>query len=255
MRGTTSESWAYSARENIHPAWRGAPAIVGQTPLSRATPTRRTMAPMQISLRFLVYVMAVVLAGHQLVYAASYGVRGVDQALSSAGHGAYWLITAALVSLALATGVLLGMRRWMALRRQLRVAARFRRRHGSIDWRTVRASVLHLAPRLALSALAIFLVQENLEHSAYDGGHVPGLGVLIGSEYTATIPIFALVAALVAGIISFLQLSLSSLARLVDRLRHRRPERVSVRPSRHLVPGHRWLHFTPDLGRAPPFAV
>lgn len=213
------------------------------------------MTPMRVSLRFVLYVLAVLLAGHQLVYAASYGLLGVEQALSSVGHGAYWLVTGALVSLALSVGVLLGSRRWMALRAQIRAAEHDPRHGESIDWQTFRASVLRLAPRLAWSALAIFLVQENLEHATYYGGHVPGLGVLIGSEYTATIPIFALVAALVAGIVSFLQLSLASLARLVDRLRRRRPERVSIRPCRHLVPVHRWSHFTPDLGRAPPFAV
>lgn len=216
---------------------------------------RRYHGAVRVSLRFIVYALAVVLAGHQLVYAATYGLLGVEQALSSAGHGAYWLITGALVSLALAAGVLLGARRWMGLRAQLRAAERFPRRGGSIDWPAFRASVVRLAPRLALSALAIFFVQENLEHSAYYGGHLPGLGVLIGSEYTATIPIFVLVAALVAGITSLLHLSLASLARLVDRLRRRRPERASLRPSRHLVPVNRWSHFTPDLGRAPPRAV
>lgn len=210
---------------------------------------------MRVPLRPIVLTLAVVLAGHQLVYLASYGLRGADQALSSVGHGGYWLGTGALVSLALTAGLLLGLRRWMALRAELRAADPDPRRAGSIDWAAFRTTVARLVPRLALSALLLFVIQENLEHYAYHAGHAPGLGVLVGPEYVATIPIFALVAAMVAAISSLLRLGLASLARLADRLRRRRPEHVTIRPGRQLVRVHRWSHFTPDLGRAPPLAA
>ena len=207
---------------------------------------------MRTRLPFIVLALAILLPAHQLVYLVTYGWWGVERALSSVGHDAYWLSTGALVSLALAIGLLLGLRRWLTLRADLRSVGGRPRNLASIDWPVFRATVLRLAPRLALAALALFLVQENLEHYIHHAGHVPGLGVLFGPEYVATIPIFALVATLVAVITSLLRLGLATLARLVDGLRRLRPERKSLRPIGRRPSIHRWSHHTPDLGRAPP---
>lgn len=207
---------------------------------------------MGIPLRATLLTLAVLLGGHQLVYLATYAADGTGQALPGGGHGGYWLGTGALVSAALGAGLLLGLRRWLMLRAELRIVRPARPPSGSIDWRAFRWSVLRLAPRLALAALVIFFVQENLEHYASHAGHVPGLSVLLGPEYVATIPLFALVAAVVAGVTSLLRLGLAALARIVDRLRRLRPARSSIRPGRQPVRVRRWSHLTPDLGRAPP---
>ena len=208
---------------------------------------------MRIRLPLTVLVLAVLLAAHQLVYLATYGWRGVELALSSTGHDGYWLIIGALVTLALGIALLFGLRHWLALRAELGASVRRPLPAASIDWSFFRATVLRLTPRLALSALGLFLVQENVEHYIHHAGHLPGLAVWFGPEYVATVPIFLLVSAVVAFITSLLRLGLATLARLVAALRRYRPERGAVRPTSRYRRVHRWSHHTPDLGRAPPY--
>lgn len=207
---------------------------------------------MRIRLPFIVLALAVLLVAHQLVYLATYGWRGIERALASAGHDAYWLAIGSAVSLALLVGLGLCLRRWRELRAELRRSDGGRRPRARIDWDEVRTTVIELVPRLALVALVLFFVQENVEHYLHHAGHVPGLGVLIGPDYVATLPIFLAISVVVALVNALLRLGLAALARLVDELRRRRPERDVARPPGRCLPVHTCSRGTPDLGRAPP---
>ncbi|MGH2381155.1 MAG: hypothetical protein ACRDG7_08025 [Candidatus Limnocylindria bacterium] len=206
---------------------------------------------MRIRLPFVVLALAVLLVAHQLVYLATYGWRGVERALSSVGHDGYWFVIGSAVSLVLLVGFAFSLRRWLTLCAELRQSGAGRRQ-GSIDWPVFRATVVRLVPRLALVALALFFAQENLEHYLHHAGHVPGLGVLLGPEYVATLPIFVAVAMVVALITALLRLGLAALARLVERTTRRRPARDVPRPVGRQLPVHPCSRTAPDLGRAPP---
>lgn len=208
------------------------------------------MTKVRIRLPFIVLAMAVLLVGHQLVYLATYGWRGIERALASVGHDAYWLVIGTAVSVTVVACLLLSVRRWLRLRAALR-RHRSARRRGTIDWHVFQVTTLRLVPRLALAALLLFFVQENLEHYLHHGGHVPGVGVLLGPEYVATLPIFIAVAIVVAFVTALLQLGLAALARLVGTIR-RRPDRNAPRPAGIFLPIRPRSRSTPDLGRAPP---
>lgn len=210
------------------------------------------MLTMRIRLPFIVLALAVLLVGHQFVYLATFGWRGIVRALASVGHDGYWLMIGSVVSLALLVGLYLSLRRWLTLRTELRELDRNERRRTSIDWALCRAMVTRLIPRLALTALAIFFVQENLEHYLHHAGHVPGLGVLVGPDYVATLPIFLAVSVVVATVAAILRLGLAALERLVANSAPRRPTRDIPRPAGRSLPLHPCSRSTPDLGRAPP---
>lgn len=228
------------------------PGSAGQVPLARPMAHRVTMLRMRIRLPFIVLALAVLLVAHQLVYFATYGWRGIERALASAGHDAYWFVIGSAVSLALLAGLALSLRRWLTLRAELRGSGSARRPRPTIDWAQGRATVVDLVPRLALVALVLFFVQENLEHYLHHAGHVPGLGVVLGPEYVATLPIFFAVAVIVAVVTALLRLSLAALARLVAQITRRRPQRDVPRPAGRHLPVHPCSRSTPDLGRAPP---
>lgn len=210
------------------------------------------MRAMRIRLPFIVLALAVLLVGHQLAYLATFGWRGIERALASVGHDVYWLAIGSLVSLAVLVGLFLSLRRWLTLRAQLRERGGDRRRRTTIDWSLCRATVVRLIPRLALVALVLFFVQENVEHYLHHAGHVPGLSVLVGPDYVATLPIFLGVSFVVATVAAILRLGLAALARVVDQSAQRRPDRDMTRPAGRHLPVHACSRSTPDLGRAPP---
>lgn len=210
------------------------------------------MSTMRARFSSVALVLAVLLLAHQLVYLIGYGWASLSRALSDVGHDTYWLLLAAAVGAALMIAALAGFRRWLTLRGQLRRLPHKAPRAASIDWTLFRSTMLRLAPRLALYALALFFVQENLEHYTHHAGHVPGMGIVFGGEYIATLPVFALVGLAVAAVASLLKLGLAALARVVERATQRRPERKAPRPCGRLAPVHGWYRFAPDLGRAPP---
>jgi hypothetical protein len=201
--------------------------------------------------RFGLLALAVWVPAHDLVYLAAYGVNGHRHSLEASGHGAYWLAIglAALLGLtALATVI---AQRSDALRRRLGelggvsvrpVAPRRLVRRGARLW------LLLLA-----ACLAVFVVQENLEHLTQHAGHLPGLGVLYAGEYAATLPIFAALALAAAAIGSLAIERLRALAEAVARAeRVPRPMREARRPSSVGGVRPREVRSTPDLGRAPP---
>jgi hypothetical protein len=119
-------------------------------------------------------------------------------ALRATSHGLAWLLQALAALLASAGLAVVLMARLQRLRGRLvsRAAA-----IPALS-RPDRRELLVLWERLFAVALIGFIVQENLEHGLVHG-HLPGLSMLYGGQYVATIPVFALLAlagALIAGL-------------------------------------------------------
>jgi hypothetical protein len=201
--------------------------------------------------RFALLTAAVWVAAHDLVYLAAHGVGGYRPALQASGHGGYWVamgVAAVLGAGALAT---LALQRSHALARRLVQLGGLRVRPSSSARLVARIARLWLL--LLVASLAIFIAQENLEHLTQHAGHVPGLEVLYGTEYHATLPIFAALALAAATIGSLAIERLRALAEAVARAeRAPWPERRPRRPAPPDAPRVRDQRSAPDLGRAPP---
>jgi hypothetical protein len=139
-------------------------------------------------------IVALVLA-HNLIFLAGYGA-GMGQALAHTGHDDGWTV-AVLVSLVLGAVLLAtAVGRVWVLRRQARAAGAGRLpsepgigefAHQWLSWWLV----------LMLAIAALFVVQENLELARVTS-QLPGIGVLVSSEYPHALPIICLVALLVS---------------------------------------------------------
>lgn len=243
--GTPSDTSALRVRVGTPPGWT-------RLPLGHPTASGVTIHEMRLRLPFTVLALAVLLVSHQLVYVATYGWRGIERALAAVGHDAYWFVIGSAVGLAVVAGLALSLRRWLSLRSELRRNGGAQRQRTTIEWAPVRRTVLHLVPRLALVALALFFAQENLEHYLLHGGHMPGLSVWLGPDYVATVPIFLAVSGLVALITAVLRLGLEALERLVEQTTRRRGVSDAPWPSGRHLPGRPRSRGTSGLGRAPP---
>jgi hypothetical protein len=201
-------------------------------------------------LRSLVAVAAIVVVGHDLVYTAAYG-PAASAAREATGHGPYWAWTWAAVVVGAAILLAAGIRAAVGLARR---AAAERARP---DWQLspyVRG-VLRLWPRLAIAALVVFGVQENLEHFATHGSHLIGWQVLWSGEYALTLPSFGLVSLLVAALVALFTRTLAVLEAAIRAAQPQwsRAPRSAARPPIADVVRSGWGTLaTPDLGRAPP---
>ncbi len=204
--------------------------------------------------RFALLTMAVLVPAHDLVYLTAYGWAGQAQALAATGHGAYW--TGIAVAAALGIGVLatVAVHRSRYLRRRLDALG---------DWTvasmpsSARAGrVVRLWITVLTAAIAVFLVQENVEHFTHHAGHLPGLAVLYAGEYVWAIPLFAVLSLAAATIGS---LTLARLEAMAEALATARATLASAprRAWRPTVehPRIRWSRFNRDLGRAPPLLL
>ena len=204
-------------------------------------------------LRFALFVAVVLVAGHDATYAIANGIGGLSAALRDTGHDGYWTPTVLLVAAMAAGAGALALWRRGQLLAVLRALGAKRRAVNARD--LVAAPTLFLAVRLAVAALLIFVAQENLEHYAAHGGHLPGFGVLVGHGYASTLPVFAALAVLTAFVVRYVAtdttLLLAAIAqvralpRSVRRVLVRRPEWVNL-------PRYAAVAARPDLGRAPP---
>jgi hypothetical protein len=167
--------------------------------------------------RLLALAGVVAVAGHQAVL-----ITGHDQlhtsGLAATPHPASWSAGVALV-----LGLLLATVAWIAWRI---VALRWRL--GTVP--SLRAPDGGQLPRtwavIVATALAIFLLQENIEHLT-SHGHLPLLDPLLSGEYAATVPVFAGLALLLAVATLTLALRLSDLETAL-----RPPARTRRRPAR-----------------------
>jgi hypothetical protein len=133
---------------------------------------------------------------HQLVFLHTWG-NAYGDALRRSGHGGPWTFT--MVTVLLLTGALAVV----AIRECWRLAGRARHLEGLPGAPTDERAGALLRPMLRLwfvvltSAIALFVVAENLEHFAMDAP-IPGLSVLGSAEYYGPLPILVLVSFLVA---------------------------------------------------------
>lgn len=196
--------------------------------------------------------VALVLA-HNLVFLAGYG-PAYGEALGRTGHGATW---SSAVLIVLGLGVMLLVAAAWRLR-TLGVLARAAAREAILpsDRRGFVGHLVRLWPRLTLLTLALFVLQENVEH--YNIGEpLPGLGVLLSSEYPNALLIFGVVALVVAIVGALFRWRRDVLlARMAAaRPRWRRASGRSVRPSLAWVDGLAGSLLGRRLAvRAPPVA-
>ena len=127
--------------------------------------------------------LAVLLAvtGHQLALAAGQVTTG-EAGLRATDHGPVWGIAVALVIAGTAVAVSLAAWRILALRLRLRLTPTLSLPEG--------VTLLRTWALVTVLALAILLVQENLEHLTQHG-HLPLLEPLLSGQYVAVLPVFA----------------------------------------------------------------
>lgn len=131
--------------------------------------------------------VAVVLA-HELTYLLAHGLTGYEAAMADAAHERYWT-TLVLTVIAIACAIA------VVVARQL---IRLHRLAAQLDDVGIQSSasfsglVARLWRRVAFGALAIYLIQENVE-SITAGQPIPGLRVLAG-DHAIALPVIALVA-------------------------------------------------------------
>jgi hypothetical protein len=201
--------------------------------------------------RFGVLVAAVLVAGHDSLYLAAYGLRDYRHALASSGHGVPW------TGICLAALLTVGAVAVVAIQRSHRLNRRLRQL-GAPPVQTVPAG--QLASRIAglwlpllVIALTLFAVQENVEHFTNHKGHLPLLEVLYAGEYQWAIPIFALVALAVAVVGTVATAHLRALTDAIERWLDGFAPRAGLRFTLSARRGFRQTHIgQPYRGRAPP---
>lgn len=208
------------------------------------------MRPM-LRLRFALLVAVVAVTAHDLTYLIGHGVDGFPAALGATGHDAHWLPVAIGVAGLLLLASAIAAARWWRLRRQLAGIAGGAARHriGPIAPRALR-----LAARLFLAALAVFVLQENLEAIAI-GAPVPGPGIILAPAYLAAVPALATVALLFAVMSELIDARILRLERALAIARRALPRLSAAqlrRPSRAVPLPLRSRSSLPNLGRAPP---
>lgn len=214
------------------------------------------------AVRLAILALVVLLVAHDLVYAAGHGVGRVADALSASGHDPYWRLVGLAGIVGLAALVTTAARRWQGLR------ARLGGLIGAVPGSDIRrvvvrrptvGEVVRVWLWLLAIALPLFVVQENVEHYLGHAGHLPLLGVLVEPQHLAALPVFGLVALLVAVVAAGVEVRLAGLERAVriaERWSLRRPAAIlpgSASPPTRLLRRTNSL-ATPDLGRAPPLA-
>ena len=207
-------------------------------------------------LRFALLVAVILVVGHDLTYAAANGVGGLSAALRDSGHDGYWAPSVLLVVALAGIGVAAMLWRRGRLVRQMR-AQDARRRQTSLR-AAFGAPTFLLAIRLLVVALVIFIGQENFEHYAAHGGHLPGLGVLAGEGYAFTLPAFAGLAVVLAAVVRYIAADTASLVAAIAQARSlpRAQERISIRrPEWVNLPRTGSVAARPNLGRAPPLVL
>ena len=210
----------------------------------------RRMGPM-LRLRFALLVAVVAVTAHDATYLIGHGVDGYPAALGATGHDGHWLPVAIGVAALLLGAATVIAARWWRLRRQLSECS------GNAT--TARVGVvapgaLRLAARLFVAALAVFVLQENLEAMAI-GAPTPGPAIVLAPSYLAAVPALAAAALLFAVMSELIDARIHHLERVLEIARAAlpRPSAAPMRPpARAAGPGVGSRSAQPDLGRAPP---
>jgi hypothetical protein len=197
-----------------------------------------------------VAVAAVAALGHDVAYTAAYG-PGAEAARRASGHEPYWAWTWLAVLAGVVALVAVAAFTTVQLLRRLEPGARPR----GIRLTPYLRELLRLWPRLALAALIVFTLQENVEHFVAHGGHVVGWQLFWSPEFVAVVPSFGLAALLVSAVAALFVSTITVLQEAVRRAgaRPSRAPRSVRRPvGRDPRPLWRGTLAAPDLGRAPP---
>jgi hypothetical protein len=208
------------------------------------------MGPM-FSLRFALLVAFVAVTAHDATFLIGHGLEGYPAALGATGHDAHWLPVAIGVAGLLLGAATIAAARWWRLRRQLAAFA-----GGATHHRIgpILPGALRLAARLFVVALAVFVLQENLEAMAI-GAPAPGAGIVVSSAYLAAIPAVATVALLFAAMSELIDARILGLERALVGARRALPRPLAapvIRASVAAGASLRSRSSQPDLGRAPP---
>lgn len=221
---------------------------VGVTDTQQAVLVGRSMlSVMKPAVRHGLLALSVLLIAHQAASMVSHG----GQAALVTKHDWYGLAVGLLALSIVCCAMGVGLIRWVQLRSRLQAAGPRHHTQTVIDWRSFLRDVVRMTPRLAVMALAMFLLQESFEQ---DLGHASasGLHAVFGDGHLATLPLFLLVSSVVAAVAALLRLGLAVLAGFIKKRATPRPDARPILPTSMGFPLHRWLRFPPDLGRAPP---
>jgi hypothetical protein len=208
------------------------------------------MGPM-LRLRFALLVAVVAVTAHDVTYLVGHGLEGYPAALGATGHDGHWLPVAIGVAVLLLGAAAVAAARWWRLRRQL-TASTGHATHLRIG--PIAAGALRLASRLFVAALAVFVLQENLEAIAI-GAPAPGPGIIVAPGYLAAVPALAAVALLFAIMSELIDARIHHLERALAIARGALPRPSAAaarRASPDACPSVRSRTAQPDLGRAPP---
>jgi hypothetical protein len=204
-----------------------------------------------LRLRFALLVAVVAVTAHDATYLVGHGLNGYPAALGATGHDGHWLAVAIGVAGLLLGAATVATVRWWRLRRQLAALAGHATPHRIGP---ILPGALRLAARLFVAALAVFVLQENLEAIAI-GAAAPGPGILVAPAYLASVPALAAVALLFALMSELIDARILHLERALE-LQRRALPRPSAAPARRASRAGRQAvrsrSSQPDLGRAPP---
>jgi hypothetical protein len=215
------------------------------------------MRPHRGAIRFVALAALGILAAHDTVFVAQFGLgSGYEAAMARTAHG-YWPAFALFTLLVAGAGALTAVHVLARLGRMVRGLPPSPRHLGQAAWWS---EVRRLWPRLLAVMLVGFAIQENVEH-ALAGGGWPGLWVLAAPDYPLAIPSILAVSGLLAAIGGWLQWRR---AVLIERLRAARP---ALHRGRHggraphrrwallaALLANRWALLRRDAERAPPLA-
>ena len=198
------------------------------------------MASLRRLLGSLVMALVTLVVAHDLVFLLAYGSE-YDAALARSGHDGAWGSAVAVVLLAAVC--LIGVGSWRLYRLGVIVRS-LEPSEGPLapSVRDFARSLLDLWWRLAVAAIVLFVLEENVEH-LHVGSTLPGLSVLSSPAYPNAAWIIAGIALLVAFVGSIfrwrrarLLALIATLARTTPAARPRRtPSRRGSRPAAGLT--------------------
>jgi hypothetical protein len=185
--------------------------------------------------RTLALAALVAVGAHQAVLAVGNEAAHHATGLQAVSHGAGW--NAGVVLMMIMVMLAAGWMAWRipALRLQLAVIPSVQVPGGHL--------LIGTWAKIVLSALAIFMLQENAEHLA-SHGHLPLFEPLLSGQYHAALPIFAGIALLVAVTSLVIGTRLGDLRAAVPHVRF-----APARPPRHAGGRRIWLGDRRRLAR------